>query len=342
MRVALFLVFLTCHLTNFSLYSEEVQETAQSADIKQMDKQSPSQENNTTQAPQTKKKNLSKLEQTKNKDNDKENSEKRADKDSKKSDKDSSDQKSKSAHKLTATVAFLSDYRSRGISQTFRRPAVQGEIKYVHLPSGFYFKSWGSNVDGTGNLLNNTSMEWDLFLGISHPLFDSKANYDIGFLYYYYPGGRAKVPANTRYDTLEYYISANYKGLEVKLSLTLTDYFADTSSNPPQNWDKNRFSRPSGSSYGSAYLETNLDVDLCPKLKASFHLGYQKVTNYSRLNYLDWLVSLTREFEWFEVNITYVATNANKTFYKVPDNSFKPHRVNLGGAGITVGIDRTF
>jgi uncharacterized protein (TIGR02001 family) len=246
-----------------------------------------------------------------------------------------------STHTLTGSVAFLSDYRSRGISQTFRRPAVQGEFKYTHI-SGFYFKNWASSVDGTGNLLNNTSMEWDLYIGIKHSLFDSKAEYDIGFLYYYYSRGRAPVRANTSYGTLEYYVSVTYKDFQIKLSETLTDYFGVNSSNPPLNWDIVRPIKPNGNSYGSLYLEANYEFSVNAKTKLDFHIGYQTITHYSQLNYLDWLVMLTREFEWFNFTLTYVSTNANKTFYNVRDHSFHPKRKDLGGPTIVLGVYRTY
>ena len=60
----------------------------------------------------------------------------------------------KSPHKLTGSLTFVSDYRSRGISQTILQPAVQGELKYSHN-SGFYVRLWGSNVGGTPTFLNN-------------------------------------------------------------------------------------------------------------------------------------------------------------------------------------------
>lgn len=250
-------------------------------------------------------------------------------------------EKKSSPHQMSRTVAFLSDYCSRGISQTIRQPAVQGEFKYTHA-SGFYFKNWASNIDGTGNLINNSSLEWDIYLGFKHSLFQTKAIYNIGFLYYYYPGGKARVPANTRYDTLEYYFAVEYKKLEFKLSLTVTDYFANNSSNPPMNWNKLKPVRPNGSSFGSPYLEINYEYPFYPKWKVAFHIGYQGVINYPQLNYVDWLVNLTREFEWFEVTLSYIQTNARKAFYRILNHAYHPHRVDLGGPTVVVAVDKTF
>ena len=57
-----------------------------------------------------------------------------------------------SEHTLTGNLTVVTDYRFRGISQTFGgsnfwAPAVQGGIDYSHS-SGFYVGNWNSNVSG--------------------------------------------------------------------------------------------------------------------------------------------------------------------------------------------------
>lgn len=246
-----------------------------------------------------------------------------------------------SPHKFSGSVGFFSDYVSRGISQNFRKLSVQGEFKYTHR-SGFYIRSVGYNVDGTSNFLNNTCLELDLYLGYKHELFQPSFTYDFGILYYYYPGGQAHVPANTSYDTVEYYLSFVYKGFELKLSQTVTDFFANNSSNPPMNWNKDRPVRPNGHSFGSPYLEANFEWPFYEKWKANFHLAYQGVINYPQLSYIDWFASLTRTFDWFDISLTYVQTNAEKAFYNVPNHAYHPKRVNLGGPAVFAGIVHNF
>lgn len=249
--------------------------------------------------------------------------------------------KTASPHKLTAAVTFVSDYRSRGISQTMRRPAVQGELKYTH-ESGFYLRTFASNVDGTGNYINNTSLEWDFYIGFQHKLWETPLSYNVGFEIYYYPGGEAPVPRGVGYDTVEYYIGFIYKNFSIKLYQTLTDYFGVNSHNPPTNWDKNRPIRPNGHSRGSLYVEADLDFDPDPKWKISFHAGYQSVTNYPQLSYFDWQVAVTYLFPWFEFSLFYIGTNARPAFYDVPDHAFHSHRRRLGAPGSVIAISRNF
>lgn len=246
-----------------------------------------------------------------------------------------------SPHTLTGSVTFLSDYRSRGISQTMRRPAVQGELKYQHR-SGFYFKSWASNVDGTTHFINNTSMEWDFYVGFEHRLARTDLQYDGGFLFYYYPGGEAFVPARVSYNAVEYYIGLRYKAFNVKFYQTITDYFGVNSENPPFNWEKRMLSRPNGHSVGSPYIEANLEWSFFPKWIANLHIGYQAIINYPQLNYFDWMAALTYKFDWFDVSLSYIATNAKHAYYDIPDAAFNPSIRRLGAPSIVVGVTRTF
>jgi hypothetical protein len=50
-----------------------------------------------------------------------------------------------SPHTITGNLGFVSDYRFRRISQTAKRPAIQGGFDYAHA-SGIYACTWASNV----------------------------------------------------------------------------------------------------------------------------------------------------------------------------------------------------
>ena len=66
-----------------------------------------------------------------------------------------------SPHSLTGNVALVSDYRFRGVSQSYRQPAIQGGFDYTHA-SGFYLGNWNSSV--SSNAYNNgASLEVDLY-----------------------------------------------------------------------------------------------------------------------------------------------------------------------------------
>lgn len=243
--------------------------------------------------------------------------------------------------KVTGTITFLSDYRDRGISQTFRRSAVQGELRYDHV-SGFYGKMWGSNVDGTGNFISNGCLELDFHLGYRGKYFKTPLEVDCGFEIYIYPNARAVVPKYVTYNSVEYFFSLTYKGFDVQFHQTITDYFGVCSNNPPINWDKLRPIKSNGHSWGSPYIEMNWEFPLRKKFKMALHMGYQAVINYPKLNFLDWQASVVYSFDWFDLAISYVQSTGKKAFYKVPTHTVKRNRVNLAGAGLYAGISHSF
>lgn len=250
--------------------------------------------------------------------------------------------KEKSPDRLTGNLSFFSDYRSRGLSETMHHPAIQGEIKYVYQPIGFYAKTWASNIGTSNNLINNASLEWDLFLGVTNNILGSSLSYDIGFIFYYYPGGKAYVPQNTSYNTIEYYVGFEYLNFRFKAYRTLTDFYGLDSKNPPTNFRTYRLLAPNGGSRGSTYFELEYDWTINSKFKFSFHTGYQIIINYPKLNYLDWQAACIYDFDWIQAVLYYSGSTAKPSYYSVPDNAYEPKRINLGASGVVFGVVKTF
>src|SRR4051812_5965588 len=72
-------------------------------------------------------------------------------------------------HIFTGNVGLFSEYRFRGISQTFGKPAIQGGFDYTHA-SGVYLGNWNSNISqGAGFPGGNIEMDfyggWEESLG---------------------------------------------------------------------------------------------------------------------------------------------------------------------------------
>lgn len=65
---------------------------------------------------------------------------------------------------VTGNFSLVSDYRFRGISQSWGQPAVQGGIDYTHA-SGFYPGNWNSSVS-SNNYNNGASLQVDLYGGL--------------------------------------------------------------------------------------------------------------------------------------------------------------------------------
>lgn len=83
---------------------------------------------------------------------------------------------------IDGEIAAFTDYRFRGVSLSGKNPQATAEVTVSHQ-SGFYFGAWASTVD-IGN--GNDDLEVDLYAGYATDL--GGLSFDIGALYYAYPG----------------------------------------------------------------------------------------------------------------------------------------------------------
>jgi len=100
---------------------------------------------------------------------------------------------------ITGNAGLFTDYRFRGISQTHRRPAIQGGIDVSHS-SGLYLGNWNSNVDSA--FYNGANIEMDFYGGYKLPA--GPLTLDFGALYYHYPGSGAG--GTFKIDNTELYV----------------------------------------------------------------------------------------------------------------------------------------
>jgi uncharacterized protein (TIGR02001 family) len=251
-----------------------------------------------------------------------------------------------SPHTLTGNVSLVSDYRFRGISQTFKEPAIQGGFDYSHS-SGFYAGTWASNVYGNGAAIGNpiyqgASMEWDFYGGYKFER--AGLGFDLGLLQYYYPNGQMAVPAKNKFDYLEAYLGVTWKFLTAKYSHGLKDYFgvnqnavgaapgfcgvsssgtALTAATATEGC-----AGPNGGSKGSGYLDVTATFEVRPKLNLIAHVGHQSVKNYDKFAYTDWKLGATYEWAGLTWGAAYVDTNAKEPFYRIGETTG-------GGTGVT-------
>ncbi|MHA6723245.1 TorF family putative porin [Sphingomonas sp. RS2018] len=87
---------------------------------------------------------------------------------------------------VSGSVAVVSDYRFRGVSQSDEEIAVQGGFTVTH-ESGAYIATWGSNLGGWGTF-GGPNLELDLIAGYKFPVSEGGA-LDVGVTWYTYPGG---------------------------------------------------------------------------------------------------------------------------------------------------------
>lgn len=240
------------------------------------------------------------------------------------------------ASPFTGNVSLISDYVFRGISLTWERPAIQGGFDYNH-PSGFYLGTWASNV--SGNSFNNASMEWDFYGGYNWKVNDD-FSLNAGLLQYYYPGGKTPTTSPDKYDTLEAYIGATWKWVNVKYSHTLTDYFGVSANGlQPCNFATGLCDPANGDSKGSGYVELNINYELPQKFMLGFHMGRQKVRHYGNFDYTDYKIGVTKELYGFNVGLAYADTDADENYYTGIVNGDK---AELSDGRVILSVGKTF
>ena len=241
---------------------------------------------------------------------------------------------------VTGNLNLVSDYRFRGLSQSWGQPAVQGGIDYTHA-SGFYLGNWNSSVS-SNSYNNGASLEMDFYGGYRfEPAKDWSA--DIGVLHYLYPGARLNsapaTPTGEKYDNTEVYVGLTKGPFNVKLSYALTDYFGLNNTTSGYAYWSTLPAR--GDSKGSTYLDLNYSVDLGQQLTLGLHAGYTSVRNYDELSYADYKVSLAKDINGFNVGLALIGTNADATFYQAGNSAGRDPQT-LGKTTAILSLGKTF
>jgi len=235
------------------------------------------------------------------------------------------------ASPLTGNMTLATDYRFRGISQSYKLPAVQGGIDWSHA-SGLYLGNWNSSISGN-QYPNGAGLEMDFYGGYKFAL-TPDLTLDAGGIYYYYPGAywNGFLPTQPKFDNFELYLGASMGPFSGKIYLAVTDFFGlDTTTGGK-------------SSSGSYYLDLNYATEIMPKLTLGAHLGYQNVRNYSSgpndLSYFDYKLGVTYDWTGWMLGAAIVGTNADKNLYFATDASGKIKRT--GEPGLVLSIAKTF
>jgi len=195
---------------------------------------------------------------------------------------------------VTGTAAVVTDYRFRGISQTDKRFALQGSITLTHS-SGFYLSTWGSSIDDY--VANGGDQELDLIAGYSKTV--GAATFDVGVLYYYYPGSGG---ANT--DFVEPY--ASIKGTFGPATAKVTANYA-----PKQK----ALTVDGIHKEDNLYLAGDLSASI-PKtpLGVTAHLAHTFGPSYLvpvGKGYTDWSVGATYTWSHLTFGVSYVDTDTH-------------------------------
>ncbi|OZA05218.1 MAG: hypothetical protein B7X95_07295 [Methylophilaceae bacterium 17-44-8] len=268
----------------------------------------------------------------------------------------------------TSNIGFVSDYYTRGISQSWHKPAVQGGFDIAHS-SGFFAGVWGSNV--SPNTFPDASVELDAYAGYNGSISAVEGlGYSVGVIGYFYPGGSWKkynylgtpdqTPEGGRWDTYEANVGISYKWLSAKASVTLGDWFG---AERKTGWD--------GGTSGSTYIELNAAYPLpvwgltlighVGRLNVSGELDVNYVSSSGQLpsattestspDYTDWKIGLSKSFkianaEGFNAGLYWVDSSNNSYWsdkgYGGSSFNASSETKNLNDGRFVVTVGRTF
>lgn len=241
---------------------------------------------------------------------------------------------------VTGNMSIVSDYRFRGISQTYLGPAIQGGIDYAH-PSGIYIGNWNSNV-ASQVFTGGSGIEMDFYGGWKKSFGD--IGIDLGAIYYYYhnaefDGGAGKAD----FDNFEIYAGASWKWLSAKFYYALSDYFGLASEQSAGGYWVNRdtgalLGSTSGSD-GTWYLDLSATIPMTKELSIVAHFGMLEVNSYSELDYKDWKLGVTYDLNGWLLGAAYVDSDADKGWYYT--GGAKGNK-STGDATIVFSVLKTF
>lgn len=183
--------------------------------------------------------------------------------------------KDEPAYEITGNFGLVSDYRFRGVSQTNKKPAVQGGLD-IAFKNGIYLGTWASNVSQWAST-DGAGVEIDLYGGYKGSL-PMGISFDVGFIAYQYPGTAPyyiAVDGDTitdfgtlpKQNTRELYFGLSKGPVSYKLSRTMS-----------KGWFGIAAETGNGeSAKGSLYHDLTVSYPLNDKLTLSAHAGYQNI-----------------------------------------------------------------
>lgn len=230
---------------------------------------------------------------------------------------------------VSYNLGAVSEYRYRGISQSAKRPALQGGVDLSHK-GGFYLGAWGSTIEWIKDtpaapVTAKGPVEIDLYGGYKADIGKTGLSYDIGLLQYWYAGNNLANTNSTtgavQPNTLEAYAALTYGVVTAKYSQSTTNLFGTANSK------------------GSEYLDLSATFDLGKGWSVVPHLGHQKVKNFA--NYADYSLAVNKDIDGLVLSATLVGTNwkrGTRPEYTLPGSGTR----NLSGSTLVLGIKKNF
>lgn len=217
---------------------------------------------------------------------------------------------------LLGDFTVVSDYRSRGISQSLGDPAAQLGATFFSNQTGLYTGAWTSNVDFGYGL--KTRQELDYYAGWYFQATDD-ISLDVGYTKYTYP-------RESQFNQTESYV--NLKAYGFKLSALYSDDapILGNKQSTLYTWVGYEHSLPwdmlIDTRYGRMYFKDDI---------------YYSADGTARDSYSEWEVKLSKEYKGVKFSTSYIDTDLSKnecmSYYGFED---------LCTATVTFSVSKTF
>lgn len=195
--------------------------------------------------------------------------------------------------KIVGSVAFTTQYYARGLRQTDEgTPALQGALEYNHS-SGAYLGVWGSNVS-EGVIGTGAGIELDFSAGYRGTFGDPKFTYDLGVIYYYYPGYDGSLDANW----VDGKVALGYDFGVAQTMLTLL-------ASPEYQYE-------SGTAF---YIAGDVTIPVGKSFSIFLHAGQQWIDDEVRFGYKDFFeygIGVGTNLVGLDLKLQYIATTLDK------------------------------
>lgn len=249
-----------------------------------------------------------------------------------------------------ASVTLVSDYIFRGQSQTWGKPALQFGIEADHK-SGLYAGFAASNV--SDKWLPGASLETDYYAGFRSKLPGAASDfgYDVGAIYYVYPGANWNDSVFTGFNksnslnTAEAYLSLSYKWLSFKTGRTLTEYFGWSTNNSPVAGGFNGDPKAgvTGNTKGSIFYELNALYEVVPSWNIIGQLGRQEINNATGLDITYYKAGVSKTFEsGWSAAISYSGTNEPDAYKDFLTLSNSGNKSDIAKDKVFVSVSKSF
>jgi uncharacterized protein (TIGR02001 family) len=245
-------------------------------------------------------------------------------------------------------VGLFSQYIFRGLTQTDRDPALQGNFDINHS-SGLYLGMWGSNVSWPRDrYINNDSetatfyksggnLEIDIYGGFKSEIGKTGLGIDLGALQYYYPGQERGRDSYAKINTTEVYGALSYGWLQAKYSHVVSK----------DAWGWGKAAGVGDDARGTYYAELNATIPFGELIGGGPLKGLSGIAHYGKqefdgaaneyASYEDYKLGLSNAFD-NGVNIGAFWTDTKDA----SDTAWVYNGRNIGKQTGTVFLQKTF